>query len=141
MQPIFLGRLFSLSPSSSSLAVPKLGEGMEGSWYLFSPRQRKYAGGMRPKRAMGDDEGHWKATGAEKPVLGGADGKEVIGTRRALTFHEDTYEVGSNGRRRRVKNKSASKPSKWKMVEFVCSNSCRAPGNDAALDPMLVGDP
>ncbi|CAD6236264.1 unnamed protein product [Miscanthus lutarioriparius] len=48
---------------------------------------------MRPKRAMGDDEGHWKVTGAEKPVLGGTDGKEVIGTRRALTFHEDTFEL------------------------------------------------
>jgi hypothetical protein len=33
------------------------------------------------------------------------------------------------------------KPTKWKMVGFVLSNSSRAPRDDTTPDPMLVGDP
>lgn len=119
--------------------MPKLGEGIGGAWYLFSPRDRKYAGGMQPKREMGDGEGRWKAVEAEKLVLGGADGKEVIGAKRALTFHEHSHQVDALGKRKRVSSKS--KPTKWKMVEFVSINSSRAARDDTAPDPMLVGDP
>ncbi|CAO2171838.1 unnamed protein product [Urochloa humidicola] len=119
--------------------VAKLGEAVDGAWYLFSPRDRKYAGGMRPKRDTSDGEGHWKAVEAEKQVLGGgADGKEVIGSKRGLTFHIHSSQVDVTGKRRRVKTKS--NPTRWKMVEFVSSNSSRAARDGAAPDPMLLND-
>ncbi|TKW17380.1 hypothetical protein SEVIR_5G362601v4 [Setaria viridis] len=90
---------------------------------------------MQPKREMGDGEGRWKAVEAEKLVLGGADGKEVIGAKRALTFHEHSHQVDALGKRKRVSSKS--KPTKWKMVEFVSINSSRAARDDTAPDPML----
>ncbi|CAO2177796.1 unnamed protein product [Urochloa humidicola] len=119
--------------------VAKLGEAVDGAWYMFSPRDRKYAGGMRPQRDTSDGEGHWKAVEAEKQVLGGgADGKEVVGAKRGLTFHGHSSQVDAMGKRRRVKSKS--NPTRWKMVEFVSSNSSRAARDGAAPDPMLLND-
>ncbi|OEL25510.1 hypothetical protein BAE44_0013471, partial [Dichanthelium oligosanthes] len=90
---------------------------------------------MRPKRDTGDDEVYWKGVGLEKWILGGADGKEVIGTKRWLTFFENFYQVDAMGKRKRVRSKS--KPTKWRMEEFISSNTSRAAGDDTAPDPML----
>ncbi|CAO2182550.1 unnamed protein product [Urochloa humidicola] len=120
--------------------VAKLGDAIDGAWYLFSPRDRKYAGGMRPQRDTADGEGHWKAVEAEKQVLGrgGGGGWVVIGTKLGLTFHGHSSQVDALGKRRRVK--SESKPTRWRMVEFVSSNSTRAARDGSARDPMLLND-
>ncbi|KAM7252759.1 hypothetical protein ACFE04_008268 [Oxalis oulophora] len=39
----------------------------ENQWYFFTPRDRKYPNGARPRRAAGD--GFWKATGSDKPII------------------------------------------------------------------------
>lgn len=124
---------------SLSLAVAKLGQGaaVEGAWYLFSPRERKFAGAMQPKRETDDGVGYWKAIGKEKLILGGADGMEVVGTKRALSYYEHIYEEDAEGWRRTVWNKY--KPTLWRMDEFVASNTNRPVGDDTASDPMLVG--
>ncbi|KAF8716812.1 hypothetical protein HU200_025907 [Digitaria exilis] len=124
---------------SLSLAVAKLGQGaaVEGAWYLFSPRERKFAGAMQPKRETDDGVGYWKAIGKEKLILGGADGMVVVGTKRALSYYEHIYEEDAEGSRRTVWNKY--KPTLWRMDEFVASNTNRPVGDDTASDPMLVG--
>ncbi|XVF61028.1 hypothetical protein PTKIN_Ptkin08bG0095300 [Pterospermum kingtungense] len=54
----------------------------EGEWYFFTPRDKKYRNGSRPRRAAGD--GYWKATGADRTLRY----KEVeIGYRKALVFY------------------------------------------------------
>ncbi|TVU36586.1 hypothetical protein EJB05_18524, partial [Eragrostis curvula] len=111
--------------------VAKLRKSFEGTWYLFSPRDRKYAGGERPRRSTNDGVGFWKSMEAKKKVLGGADGKEVIGYKRGLTFHLFVDKPGD------VKKKW--KPTEWKMVEFVSINTDRPPKENAA-NPMLLND-
>ncbi|XP_042381472.1 NAC domain-containing protein 2-like [Zingiber officinale] len=53
-------------------------------WYFFTPRDRKYPNGCRPNRATGS--GHWKATGADKPITprGSA---QPLGIKKALVFY------------------------------------------------------
>jgi hypothetical protein len=72
---------------------------------------------MRPKRDTGDGEGRWKAMEAEKLVLGGADSKEVIGAKRALTFHEQSdsdQQLDALGKRKRGNNTCRSPPNgRW----------------------------
>ncbi|KAJ9174503.1 hypothetical protein P3X46_013140 [Hevea brasiliensis] len=54
----------------------------EKEWYFFTPRDKKYPNGSRPKRDAGG--GYWKATGADKAVkYKGA----VVGYRKALVFY------------------------------------------------------
>nr|CAB3478654.1 unnamed protein product [Digitaria exilis] len=120
--------------------LAKLGQGaaVEGAWYLFSPRERKFAGAMQPKRETDDGVGYWKAIGKEKLILGGADGMVVVGTKRALSYYEHIYEEDAEGSRRTVWNKY--KPTLWRMDEFVASNTNRPVGDDTASDPMLLND-
>ncbi|XP_021300665.1 NAC transcription factor 29-like [Herrania umbratica] len=54
----------------------------EGEWYFFTPRDKKYRNGSRPRRAAGD--GYWKATGADRLLK--FQGVEV-GYRKALVFY------------------------------------------------------
>ncbi|XP_062181092.1 NAC domain-containing protein JA2L-like [Phragmites australis] len=85
-------------------AIRELDKSFEGSWYFFSPRRRKYGKGERPRRKMGDDAGFWKSTVAKTEILG-ADGKEVIGYKCGLTFHEYVHEqeVGKLGKRKGIR--------------------------------------
>ncbi|KAJ9187164.1 hypothetical protein P3X46_002652 [Hevea brasiliensis] len=54
----------------------------EKEWYFFTPRDKKYPNGSRPKRDAGG--GYWRATGADKAVkYKGA----VVGYRKALVFY------------------------------------------------------
>lgn len=120
-----------------SLAVSKLGEDIEGAWYLFSPRERRHAGGMKANRETGDGAGYWKAMGKEKRIL--ADGTEVVGTKRELWYYEHIFEEDDMGMRKPVWTRYNA--TKWRMMEFVASNTNRPRGDDTAPDPMLVGDP
>ncbi|GLU10388.1 hypothetical protein SLE2022_271980 [Rubroshorea leprosula] len=58
----------------------------EKEWYFFTPRDRKYPNGGRPKRDTGD--GYWKATGADKKIYNDDSRKIEIGYRKALVFYE-----------------------------------------------------
>ncbi|KAF2293351.1 hypothetical protein GH714_000964 [Hevea brasiliensis] len=54
----------------------------ETEWYFFTPRDKRYPNGSRPKRDAGG--GYWKATGGDKAVkYKGA----VVGYRKALVFY------------------------------------------------------
>ena len=54
----------------------------ENEWYFFTPRDRKYQKGSRPRRSAGD--GYWKATGADRSIIF----KETtIGFRKTLVFY------------------------------------------------------
>ncbi|KAH9329376.1 hypothetical protein KI387_001484 [Taxus chinensis] len=57
----------------------------EKEWYFFTPRDRKYPNGSRPNRAAGS--GYWKATGADKPIIGSG-GKKRVGVKKALVFYK-----------------------------------------------------
>ncbi|XP_022896848.1 NAC domain-containing protein 2-like [Olea europaea var. sylvestris] len=92
----------------------------EKEWYFFSPRDRKYPNGSRPNRTAG--VGHWKATGADKPV-----GKpKPLGIKKALVFY-------------------AGKPLKgvktnWIMHEYRLANVDRSAGkrNNSRLDDWVL---
>ncbi|KAL6616268.1 hypothetical protein ACP70R_038538 [Stipagrostis hirtigluma subsp. patula] len=122
--------------------VRELDRSLEGSWYMFSPRSRKHPNGMRPRRRTGDDAGFWKSMGAKR-VVRGADGREVIGHKCGLTFHEfvdeqgDGHVAGDNPPAKRKRR--GKKPTEWKMLELVSADSDMAP-DDAAADPMLLNE-
>ncbi|KAL5204480.1 hypothetical protein ABZP36_009351 [Zizania latifolia] len=61
-----------------------LGDGIEGYWYMFSPRNRKYRNGTRPSRNTGG-VGLWKAMSNNDEILDG--NNQVIGYKRPLTYH------------------------------------------------------
>lgn len=96
----------------------RLGRGVEGFWYVFSERQRKYPKGTRPSRSTGTD-GRWKPVGQNGPVLG-AD-KEILGHKCALAYeafvHDDDQSRGWKSSRRRLEK------TEWKMCEFVAKDT------------------
>ncbi|KAI3791427.1 hypothetical protein L2E82_05196 [Cichorium intybus] len=51
--------------------------------FFFSPRDRKYPNGSRPKRSAGS--GFWKAMGKDKPIYASL-GSKKIGVKKALAF-------------------------------------------------------
>ncbi|XP_074582215.1 NAC domain-containing protein 2-like [Curcuma longa] len=53
-------------------------------WYFFTPRNRKYPNGCRPDRTTGS--GHWKATGADKPITPPGS-SQPLGIKKALVFY------------------------------------------------------
>ncbi|XP_042380603.1 NAC domain-containing protein 2-like [Zingiber officinale] len=91
-------------------------------WYFFTPRDRKYPNGCRPNRATGS--GHWKATGADKPItpLGSA---QPLGIKKALVFYHG----------------KAPKEVKtdWIMHEYRLANSDRSPSKGSLrLDDWVL---
>nr|GMD64742.1 NAC domain-containing protein 55-like [Ipomoea batatas] len=94
--------------------------------YVFTPRDRKYRNGTRPKRAAGN--GYWKATGADKPITHGAhygvDGP-VIGHKKTLVYYEGRPPKGEK--------------TNWIMHEFTVEEGTITPkprGDN--VDPMRV---
>ncbi|KAE8671938.1 NAC transcription factor NAM-B2 [Hibiscus syriacus] len=55
--------------------------GITTEWYFFSPRDRKYPKGSRPRRRAGD--GYWKATGKPTPVISS---DVEVGSKRSLVY-------------------------------------------------------
>lgn len=71
----------------------------EGAWYFFTPREKKYPNGARPRRSAGD--GYWKATGSDKDVV---HNNVVVGFRKSLVFYRGKPSMG--------------KKTDWMMHEF-----------------------
>ncbi|BFG30003.1 hypothetical protein CerSpe_162770 [Prunus speciosa] len=94
----------------------------EAEWYFFTPRDRKYKNGSRPKRAAGD--GYWKATGADKAVRSNG---ALVGFRKALVFYRGKPPKGDK--------------TNWIMHEFRVKDSPvrRKRGeNDMRLDNWVL---
>ncbi|XP_071700080.1 NAC transcription factor 32-like [Rutidosis leptorrhynchoides] len=76
-------------------------------WYFFTPRERKYPNGSRPKRSAGS--GFWKATGKDKPIFSSS-GSRKIGVKKALAFFTG--------------NLTKSVKTDWTMSEYRLPDSC-----------------
>ncbi|KAL3620386.1 hypothetical protein CASFOL_035298 [Castilleja foliolosa] len=74
-------KLYSHPPHELAGKYTQLGD---KEWYFFTPRDRKYPKGYRPRRSVGDI-GYWKATGAEKPIKS-KEGVQ-IGNKTSLVFY------------------------------------------------------
>ncbi|KAJ7964085.1 putative NAC domain protein [Quillaja saponaria] len=93
----------------------------EKEWYFFTPRDRKYRNGSRPKRSAA--EGYWKATGADRSVKSvGA----VVGYRKALVFYEGKPPKGDK--------------TNWIMHEYRVNDPPRTKRgtNDMRLDDWVL---
>lgn len=91
----------------------------ENELYVFTPRDRKYRNGTRPKRAAGN--GYWKATGADKPITHGA--HCVIGYKKTLVYYEGKPPNGEK--------------TNWIMHEYTVKDA-KTPKPRRDADPMRV---
>ncbi|KAL6853550.1 hypothetical protein ACP4OV_019579 [Aristida adscensionis] len=153
------GDVYSVHPKK---LVSEMGRSFDGSWYVFSPRRRKYPHGSRPSRLTDDGTGHWKSMSAKEAVHG-ADGKVVIGYKCGLTFHEhvggdgsveeskkegkktttEREHGGGGGNVEESKKKGKKKTTTttvWKMQELVVAGSDRHPDNAAPDKPMQLNE-
>ncbi|GAB4853588.1 hypothetical protein Ancab_017779 [Ancistrocladus abbreviatus] len=73
--------VYNFNPDTLSETHPAQ---LEGEWYFFTPRDKKYKNGTRPNRAA--DGGYWKATGADKKIVD--ENGEEVGFRKALVFYQ-----------------------------------------------------
>ncbi|XWS41314.1 hypothetical protein CRYUN_Cryun17cG0070700 [Craigia yunnanensis] len=91
----------------------------EGEWYFFTPRDKKYRNGSRPRRAAGD--GYWKATGADRNLkYNGVD----VGYRKALVFYRGKPPKGQK--------------SDWMMHEYRLKDPPTR--SNASIDDMRLDD-
>ncbi|TVU46881.1 hypothetical protein EJB05_06453 [Eragrostis curvula] len=56
----------------------------EDRWFFFTRRERKHAGGKRPNRTT-PGNGHWNATGSQRPIYSGG---VLVGCVGTLVFYE-----------------------------------------------------
>ncbi|KAL9995578.1 putative transcription factor NAM family [Helianthus debilis subsp. tardiflorus] len=75
-------------------------QAIEGIWYFFSSRDRKYARGNRPRRSAGP--GYWKANGIVRVIK---DNEVKIGNRKLLIYYEGHQPNGTK--------------TSWMMHEYV----------------------
>ncbi|XP_052187385.1 NAC domain-containing protein 48-like [Diospyros lotus] len=90
-------------------------------WYFFTPRERKYPNGDRPRRTTGN--GYWKATGSDKAIKWG---RSIIGFRKTLVFYVGNPPNGSK--------------TDWIMHEFRVNSPPRARTHqhDMTLDDWVL---
>ena len=95
----------------------------DGCWYAFSPRDRKYRNGARPKRSVveegGRQLGYWKSNTKLAYVLtsGKGEGAVVTGNVTSLTFHVGHQPDGAQ--------------TPWKMKEYAIPDNEHAPDGSA----------
>ncbi|KAK1435155.1 hypothetical protein QVD17_00915 [Tagetes erecta] len=70
-------------------------------WFFFTPRDRKYPNGSRPKRSAGS--GFWKATGKDQSIFTSS-GLRKIGVKKPLAFFTG--------------NPTKNKKTNWIMSEY-----------------------
>lgn len=97
----------------------KIGKSADMTWYVFSPRRRRYRCGSRPARSIGS-VGYWKSNTKETDVLG-VDGR-AIGKVNTLTFELGRQPKGA--------------PTPWKMKEYRIPENQEKPSPDGSS--MLV---
>ncbi|XP_031112244.1 NAC transcription factor 32-like [Ipomoea triloba] len=112
--------LYKYSPEELSGMYPRP-QG-ENELYVFTPRDRKYRNGTRPKRAAGN--GYWKATGADKPITHGA--HCVIGYKKTLVYYEGKPPNGEK--------------TNWIMHEYTVKDAKTPKPRRDNADPMRLDD-
>lgn len=75
-------------------------QAIEGGWYFFTSRNRKYVNGKRPSRKAGT--GYWKATGPDRVIK---DNGVKIGGKKSLVYYEGRPPNGTK--------------TNWMMQEYV----------------------
>ncbi|KAK6138408.1 hypothetical protein DH2020_027882 [Rehmannia glutinosa] len=109
--------LYDHHPQYLAENYPQLGE---KEWYFFTPRDRRYPNGKRPRRTI-TGTSHWRASGADKNIVYNG---EVIGKKRALNFYLGPGKT----------NKTS-----WLMYEYKINEpSRRSVGNDMRLDDWVL---
>ncbi|KAF2295889.1 hypothetical protein GH714_034921 [Hevea brasiliensis] len=97
-------------------------ENLQTEWYFFTPRDKRYPNGSRPKRDAGG--GYWKATGGDKAVkYKGA----VVGYRKALVFYMGKPPNGTK--------------TNWIMHEYRVSDApprIKTSADDMRLDNVVL---
>ena len=78
--------------------------GVDGKWYFFSTRERKYPFGDRPARHTIDRAGNWKATGNDLKMYDDSI-PHVCGVKRTLIFYEGGNTDGTR--------------TNWTMHEYI----------------------
>lgn len=97
--------------------------------YLFTRRNRKYANGSRPDRAVGSF-GFWKATAKDHPI-NNIDGTTIIGSKKTLVFYRgkpmkgiktnwimQEFTLKENNNRGSSSTYTTTLPSKVKLLTF-----------------------
>ncbi|XP_072994868.1 uncharacterized protein [Typha latifolia] len=77
----------------------------ETAWYFFTPRDRRYGRGRRPRRDAGP--GYWKASGSDKEIHNSSGVQ--IGSKRHLVYH--------------VGRQQARIKTNWMMYEYKVQDS------------------
>ncbi|KAL0428299.1 UNVERIFIED_CONTAM: NAC domain-containing protein 1 [Sesamum latifolium] len=94
----------------------------ENEWYFFTPRDKKYKNGSRPKRGAGD--GYWKASGANKHIMRNS---EIISSKKSLCYYKGRPPGGDK--------------TCWMMHEYKLSNPpapVRTSENSMRLDDWVL---
>ncbi|KAL6894323.1 hypothetical protein ACP4OV_008421 [Aristida adscensionis] len=81
--PVDFIKSFNVYQAHPETVQDTCGGSVDGCWYVFSSRNRRYPNGVRPARTVGD-VGFWKSNTKEAEVRGGRG--EVMGKVTALTF-------------------------------------------------------
>ncbi|TYI08083.1 hypothetical protein ES332_A10G272500v1 [Gossypium tomentosum] len=115
--------LYNYDPQTlTAMSNNALSNGVGNEYYLFTPRDQKYANGSRPARNAGN--GYWKATGADKLIC--RKGKK-IGLKKSLVFYQGKPPKG-------VK-------TNWLMHEYVLTDAPirkRLSNEDMRLDDWVL---
>ncbi|CAM0877226.1 unnamed protein product [Alopecurus aequalis] len=117
--PVDFIKDFNVFEDHPSVIKEKLGNSTDGSWYVFSPRYRKYPNGFRPNRSVGQ-VGYWKSNTEEAPVR--AKGVE-IGKVNSLTFMLGRQPKGDK--------------TTWKLKEYRIEKYQLQPPS-TLLDPWVI---
>ncbi|KAL6494629.1 hypothetical protein OROGR_031429 [Orobanche gracilis] len=111
--------IYRFTPNYLKDNYPRSGN---NEWYFFTPRDRRYPNGDRPKRSV-EGVGWWKATGGDKPIR--SRGK-IVGMKKVLVFYFG-------------KNKSEEEKTNWIMHEYKLSTSSTSPrNNNMRLDDWVI---
>ncbi|KAK8577027.1 hypothetical protein V6N13_122022 [Hibiscus sabdariffa] len=78
--------------------------GVVMEWFFFTPRERKYANGSRPRRCAG--HGYWKASGKDTEVFSKG---EKVGLKKTLVYYTGKPPKGDK--------------TDWTMHEYVLINA------------------
>ncbi|KAJ1293028.1 hypothetical protein BS78_01G036600 [Paspalum vaginatum] len=127
--PVDFFKEFNVYDAHPEAIKAACGESVDGCWYAFSSRKRKYKNGHRPARSVfgagGEQVGFWKSNTKLKDVHpGDRDHGPVVGKVTALTF--------MLGRQRGT---GADKPkhTSWKMREYSMLETEHQPDGSAML--------